>query len=446
MERARSPIGIIVLLGALQLAALGWALTHGAWEFPDSDRYWQAAQNLVDYHVLYARPWTGHAPIGKDVQELTIRTIGYPMLVGVLDGKKTVPLLTLLLQGVMSVLCMGSIWWAWVKTAQPSQKHWVPGLALVITFPAQFIYAGSLMSETLLQSVVVVMAVFAGFFLITQRTVFLAGACFALIVALLIKPVFYPLSGFALIAGAVVAWRFRRLSLALIGLLPALAVGAYMGWNLQRTGYFHFSSIADINLLHYNAAGVIRQLDGAQAEERWVASVLRAADAQPNFGARQQVISTYATRVLWEHPFVYGWQHLIGMGAFFVDPGRFDMYQFFQLPAPEGGGMLVQIRSGRLMRALQQLPLGMLSLLGVLTLANVVRLGLALRGFRRLGVAGSGWKRVRWVLAGLPVYVALLTGPLGAARFLVPVWPLLLALALAGVAPPRDRRIMLETK
>jgi hypothetical protein len=33
----------------------------------------------------------------------------------------------------------------------------------------------------------------------------------------------------------------------------------------------------------------------------------------------------------------------------------------------------------------------------------------------------------------LVAYVALLTGPLGAARFLVPVWPLWLALALRGL-------------
>ncbi len=44
---------------------------------------------------------------------------------------------------------------------------------------------------------------------------------------------------------------------------------------MQRTGYFHFSSIAEINLLHYNAAGVVRQLDGPAAEEKWVAGVLQ---------------------------------------------------------------------------------------------------------------------------------------------------------------------------
>ena len=44
-------------------------------------------------------------------------------------------------------------------------------------------------------------------------------------------------------------------------------------------------------------------------------------------------------------------------------------------------------------------------------------------------------KTARWLALGLLLYVAMLTGPLGAARFLVPVWPLLLALALVGMTP-----------
>jgi hypothetical protein len=85
------------------------------------------------------------------------------------------------------------------------------------------------------------------------------------------------------------------------------------------------------------------------------------------------------------------------------------------------------------MRAVGQLPLGLLGLLGVVLLANVLRLALAYRGFQQLGRSGRVMRYGRWIAVGLLLYVALLTGPLGAARFLVPVWPLLLALALAGI-------------
>jgi hypothetical protein len=53
-----------------------------------------------------------------------------------------------------------------------------------------------------------------------------------------------------------------------------------------------------------------------------------------------------------------------------------------------------------------------------------------------LGEAPSPWREGRWVVLGVILYIALLTGPLGAARFMVPVWPLVLGLALVGLQSP----------
>jgi hypothetical protein len=233
--------------------------------------------------------------------------------------------------------------------------------------------------------------------------------------------------------GVWLTWRRKQWSLGLIGAVPLLVAGIYMGWNWQRTGYFHFSSIAEINLLHYNAAGVVRESQGALAEEKWVAGVLEEANAQPSFAARQKLIQSRAWEMLRAHPVIYARQHVQGMGALFLDPGRFDISNFFKLPAPPGGGLLAQARAGGFVRALQQLPLGLLGGLALVFLANALRLGLAIRGFWYLRDAEPMLRYGRWVAAGLLLYVAVLTGPLGAARFLVPVWPLLLGLALVGL-------------
>ena len=211
-----------------------------------------------------------------------------------------------------------------------------------------------------------------------------------------------------------------------------LVVGGYMQWNQTRTGYFHFSSITEINLLHYNAAGVVRQVAGAAAEEKWVDDVLRQANAQPTFASRQAFIHAQATAVLWKHPVVYARQHLQGMAACLLDPGRFDVSQFLQVTPPAGGGLLTQSRASGLVQAIGRLPKGLLALLGLVALANIVRLGLAVRGFSRLSAGEPSLRYGRWLAAGLIGYVVVMTGPLGAARFLVPVWPLLLGLALVG--------------
>ena len=126
------------------------------------------------------------------------------------------------------------------------------------------------------------------------------------------------------------------------------------------------------------------------------------------------------------------------MVTFFLDPGRFDVSHLAGLAEPMGGGLLAQARAGGLGRALTRLPAGLLTALGLVLLANGLRLALAVRGFWRLRGSGRVLRYGRWIAAGLLVYVALLTGPLGAARFLVPVWPLLLALALVGLRWPNE--------
>lgn len=435
MSRERVPNWVWLVLVAAHVLALGWALRTQAWRFPDSDRYQQAAENLRMYGELYARPWPARAPRGQAVQEFTIRPPGYPLVVLALAGWGPRPLGLLLLQDVLSLLNLAAVLGWWGRRARPTPRQWAGALALLLTFPGQLIYANALMSELLLQTAVLALVGAGLRFIQTGHTRWFGLSGVAVTAALLLKPVFYPLVFVTLAVGGLAAWRMRRPWLGALAAAPALVAALYMGWNWERTGYFHFSSIAEINLLHYNAAGVVRQAQGAPAEAQWVAAVLRQADAQPTFAARQQLIRTKATAVLRAHPGRYAGQHTAGMVTFFLDPGRFDIGQFLHVAPPSGGGLLAQSRAGGLARALGQLPGWLLALLALVGLANAVRLGLAVRGFGRLKRGGASLRYGRWLAAGLIGYVALLTGPLGAARFLVPVWPLLLALALEGWVP-----------
>ena len=415
--------------------ALAWAGRTRTWYFPDTDRYQQAARNLLAHGQLYARPWPAQPPQGKAVQEFTIRPPGYPLVLAALGGSGARPWVVLLLQNALSLanLCLVLGWWG--RRFRPGPRQWALALALALTWPAQLIYASAVMSEVLLQSLVLAMTVLAWRFWQHGRSRDFAGVGLALGAAFMLKPVFFPLAGVLAGAGLALAWHRRRPRLALLGLLPALLALAYMGRNYERTGDFHFSSISTINLLTYNAAGVVRQTAGPVAESRWLDAALAQADAQPTFAARQRLMQAQAWAVLRAHPAACLGQQAQGMVAFFLDPGRFDVSQFLRLPPPPGGGLLAQVRAGHLAAALRRLPWGLLLGLAALALLNAARLGLAVRGFGRLGQAGGALKTARWLALGLLLYVAVLTGPLGAARFLVPVWPLLLGLALVGMMP-----------
>lgn len=429
MGRPRIPYWVWAVLVGAHAGALAWVLTTGYWNFPDSGRYLQAAENLRLHGELYARPWLVGGGHGWAVQEFTIRTVGYPVVVlGLLR-----PWLLLGLQNLLSLFNIGIVLRWWAQRARPQGRDWAMALAGVLLFPAQLIYANAVMAEMLLQTVVLMLAAAALQFIETGALRYFAGMAVAVVVGLLLKPVFCLLAVIFAVAGVVLAWRRGHMPLAWLGLVPVVVVGLYMGWNKHRTGYFHYSSITDINLLHYNAAGVVRQLVGPVAEEQWVTQVLQEADAQPEFAARQHLIQVRAGAVLVAHPVLYARQHLQGMGALLLDPGRFDVSQFLGQEGKGAPGLLAQARAGGLMRAVGRLPLAMLTLLGAVLLANAMRLRLAVRGFRRLKKDGQSLRYGRWVAVGLLLYVALLTGPLGAARFLVPVWPLLLGLALAGL-------------
>ena len=434
MMGGRVPSWVWVVLVGVHLLALGWALSNRSWNFPDTGRYVQAAENLRQYGQLYARPWLGETPQGQAVQEFTIRPVGYPWVIWQLRGMRELPLALLVFQNLLSLLNIGVVLSWWGYTGQRRTGHWLGAMVGTLTFPAQYIYANAVMSEIVLQTVVVAFGVLSLLFIKTRNKGYYAGAAGMVVLGLLLKPVFYPLAAIVAGLGVVLAGQQRRVSLALIGLGPLVAVGLYMGWNEQRTGYFHFSSITEINLLQYNAAGVVRQVKGPAAEEKWVDAVLQEANAQPDFSARQRLIRVRAGAMLWAHPVVYAQQQMQGMAAFFLDPGRFDISQFFGLAPPVGGGLLTQMRAGTWWRAVSSLPWLLLGWLAIGLSANIGRLVLAARGFWQLRRSGPMLRYGRWVAVGLLLYVAVLTGPLGAARFLVPVWPLLLALTLVGLS------------
>ena len=435
-------MGLLLLLA--HLLAYGYALRTGRSAFPDTDRYVQAASNLGHYGRLYARPLPAGPLLPAQVQELTIRPPGYPLLVLALGAAGGGVAWLLLVQNALSYWVLSSVLrgWAAARARPPGRGAWAWALLLTLSFPAQLIYANAVMAEVPLQALLWLGAGLAARAWATGRAGCWAGASAALVGAFLLKPVMYPFVGVFALAGGWLAWRGRRGALLALGLLPLLAALAYGGWNYGRTGYWQFSSISTINLLHYNAAGVLRQAEGPTAENAWTAAVLRRAATQPTYAARQSLLQDSASAVLRRYPLRYAGQHMLGMAAFFLDPGRFDLSVF--LGKTHAPGLLDALRGhgpAGLLAGLRRQPLGLLALLALVAAANAARLLLAGRGlFSPIAkqVLATDWlllgtRAGRCMALVLLLYLALLTGPLGAARFLVPGYPLLLALALRAV-------------
>ncbi|UPL49554.1 hypothetical protein [Hymenobacter sublimis] len=428
----RVPAWVWAGLLVLHAAALGWQLHHQQPLFPDSGRYVEAARNLQTSGVLYAEPLPA-APLR--VQEYSIRPPGYPVLLLLTGGTRaatSLPIATLLLQNVLSLINLGMVL-RWLAQRGLSRRQWALVLLLVSTAPAQVIYANVVMSEVLLQTTIVLLwAALVAFWQPARPTRYFAGAALAAAAALLIKPVFFPAAALMLGLGMVVGWQQRRPVLTFWGAVPLLVALLWMGRNEARTGYFHFSSIAEINLLRYNTRGVLQATEGPAVAERFVRSTVAASQHLPTFREQQHYIQRASVAALRRHPVAYAAQHLRGVISFFLDPGRFDLVYFLGLPDTAGMGLLQQLNEHgyrAILGYIPQLPAGLVAGLLLVLLANGARLILALRFLLRRN-AGSP---ARWLLVVIIGYVALLTGPLGASRFAVPVLPLLLAAAGAGL-------------
>ncbi|QJX47261.1 hypothetical protein HMJ29_10060 [Hymenobacter taeanensis] len=431
---SRVPAWVWAGVAAMHVLFLAWQLYHQHPQFPDSDRYLEAARNLREAGVLYARPLT---QLPLQPQEYSIRPPGYPAVLALLGAPgQQVPVVLLVLQNLLSFLNL-SLMLRWVArhSVLGSRAKWGAVLLLTVAAPAQGIYANVLMSELLLQTAVVVLALGLLGFSKTGRVSYGMGAAVAAAAALLIKPVFYPFALVFLLLSCWSAWRQKRPWLLALGLIPVLVAGAWQWRNLERTGYWHFSSIAEINLLRYNVRAVLQYTEGAEAAEQFLDTTIAAAEHQPSFAAQQRYIQRQSQVALQRHAVAYSLLHLQGMGNFFLDPGRFDIVYFFGLPQPKSGLLSQFSQQGYsgVGHYLRQLPLGLLAVLLAVALANAGRLLLALR----FALNRAYPLQERLLLLGLVLYVAVLTGPLGASRFVVPVLPLLLAAAALGLSRPQ---------
>ncbi len=148
--------------------------------------------------------------------------------------------------------------------------------------------------------------------------------------ALLIKPVFYP---FAIVFGFVSFWFLRdKINLKWIAtlLIPTRVACFIILINEQRTGVAHYSSIQRINLLDYNTKYLQVGLYGLEYANQFNDSIKRITTAAP-YNLRYQIESEAANQVILDNVTAYGYFHFKGIIGFFLDPGKFDLFNFFKI-------------------------------------------------------------------------------------------------------------------
>ena len=451
MDRSKGIFWISVI--GIHLIFFFYQLSHQSDFLRDSAEYIQAAENLLEHGSFYC----GNFDQPIRIDNYTKRPPVYPAVIAVFgkDG------FLMFIQNMLSLLNIYLLIRI-CRQLYPSIKHFRFLLPFLLLYPAQFIYANAVMTELLFQSLLLGMAVFLmkcwdGDFLTakTQREERKGrkvsyGKCFPfainfaalgliqspqiryftlytllLLLAIWTKPVMYLFVFIHLLGGGIWAWKKRSVSMAVLSVLPLMLVLGYMSWNKQRTGYFHFSSIQNLSLLQYSTTYLLISKYGEEEGYRKADEILYRSLAQENYELEQKSLQKDCKDTILTYPFRYAVLHMKGMLNFFLDPGRYDLYSFFQVKNSGGEGMLKAFSENGytgIWNYLMRQPLKWLMLLGIVLVLNLLKLaGLISFSFnRKLPV------HARWIMLGLVLYIAVLTGISGASRFAVPLFPLIL--------------------
>ena len=396
----------------------------------DSKEYLFAADNLLNAHQLYC--WDLSETFNPDY--LTKRPFLFPSILALIKflsfgNSKLFVIILLILQNLISLFNLKlMLKFVFHFTEKFNFKM---AIILLILTPAQIIYANLIMSEIWLQLVIILTLNYFIFYRDNPKWQFIGSLlCIA---GMALKPVY--IFWVLLFPLFTIYNNRKKMRLKLIGftLLPLLFFVFTLQWNEQRTGMKQYSSISTINLLHYNAYTLLIHEKGIHKADSIIDDIsLRA--SQQNAYKQQQVFKNNAANALIKANLgTYFYLHMRGVVLCVLDPGRFDITQFFHLPHTQN--LVYESSKKNNLNALLNSfrnPLGLI-LIGLL-IFNFIKLIIAIRFvfLKDISIAN------KFLMLLFPIYILMLTGPIGSSRFAMPIMPIYLGIILISLSAKKQ--------
>lgn len=199
-------------------------------------------------------------------------------------------------------------------------------LVLFFFTPSIFIYAQLIMSEWLVMLFLTLL-----FWLLSQKWSQNNFAYIQVITVLLAftKPIFYPFIYINLLFFLVYMIKNKQFSLWLF--MPIICLQLYLNYNKNMTGYKHFSSIENANLIDYNLYYFKSSTQSKEQAELWLDSVYHDKKyVGKSFKEQSIYLKQIATDEIQNNFFQYSFYHFYTAIRGVFDPGRFDLMTFFE--------------------------------------------------------------------------------------------------------------------
>lgn len=392
----------------------------------DSYEYFNLAENIKDSLMFYS----GDANYPIDFEQFTKRPPLYSLFILIFSFLLHSNISILIFQNILSIasifLCL-NLFENYYKTI-----NYKVLFVLIVCSVNQFIYANYLMSELLFQFLIVLLCYLFHSIIDKKQMRYLIYFQAVIIFLFLTKPIFY----LFIIPNIILSfWLTKYIKKAYFySMLPILVCVLYMNWNYQRTGSWSFSSIQNINLKTYNLYYFNLDKYGEDYANKIDNEITEIANTKSSYAEKQNTIKSLSTNYIKKDWISYTLLHIKGGFRMFLDPGRFDVYNFFEFKNNNGVGFLKHLNKGGLMGAFnyyKKQPFLIIIIIPIILIFNLIK-GF---GFARFWM--KNYKTapfVCWFMLFLIVYIAGLTGIIGAARFLLPILPIYILFATLGLS------------
>ncbi len=384
----------------------------------DSVEYQYAAENVLNVNTLYA----GNIDNEVDYRLFSKRTIGYPLFLLFQQNNPLFVHLSQLLLVVFNVILSFHI----LRNEKANKSSVLFFFCMIILSPVVFFHSQFVLADLLLATIITtIVAVFTDTTIENNKKHTLLAILWAF--GLAIKPALLP--SLLAIPFLLIWFYVAKRKLFLSYLLP-IVCWALLSWlNYNNIKQFELSSISTINVAHYNAKLTIAKkhgIDSAQSfTENDIFKIPRSIDA---YSAYKANLNRVGTTTILSNFSTYLKVHFLGSVKMILDPGRFEIYTFFNEPT-SNKSLTELLFAGNWEELKTELVKNKLLvvLFVFLLIVNLVKLPFFVVSLNRPNEAAV-FKLV------IIAYFIGLTGPIGAARFMLPAMFVYLTLVSIGLS------------
>ena len=299
------------------------------------------------------------------------------------------------------------------ETPQSTKWFWI----VCGVFPLQYFYAGFLMPEMWAELGVAIWLI-----ALKNRRFVTVGLASAFLI--LLKPIFIFLTLLNFVISVVHYIKERRfVTTSVSWVSPLIAILFLLFWN-QSNGYSGISSVGTTNAYDYNRYMLLKaEKGGLYADSLYRLEARSLASMSNREMAKGEWMINAFYQSVFDYPMTYIWIQIKGMFRMFMDPGRYDAMVFFNWPETKG---LLHVKSSDKQGSI---PLYQWIYIGFFAMLSLLRLGLLWFGVRVLDIKKAWMWAALFFIMGYTVLI----GPVGTARYLVPLFPIIWVFSWFGI-------------